>query len=191
MSYITNETPEENGCLQMDIMLLGDFSGSVEGYEPFVADAFKAFAKRFELSEDGVKIGAAIFNSDTLLISPLTSNEKFLHNQLDSLTYYYQAQSTTDMIGALQLAMHEFEVNGRVGYRKIIILVSDGKPDVRDTVIQLSQLIKASNIGICGILILANNNDREFMKVISSDYCFVESSYENLITELKRLDVCM
>jgi Mg-chelatase subunit ChlD len=185
------EEESNNGCLQIDIMLLGDFSQSVNGHEKFVSGAFNAFAKRFELSEDGVKIGAIIFDSDAILISPLTSDELFLHNQLDSLTYYYEANGTTNMLGALHVAMDQFVDNGRVGYRKIIIVISDGQPDISSRVLELARQIKSLNIGICGVLVLANNNSSEFMREVSSDFCYVETDYENLILELKKLEICM
>src|SRR6185369_13881362 len=72
-------------CLKLDIMLIGDMSGSVQGNEQFVYNALSTFASRFELSEEGVKIGAITFDSSPKLISPLTANKQQLLTNLISI----------------------------------------------------------------------------------------------------------
>ena len=50
VSSFTNSSFKEKpvGCLKMDILLVGDLSGSFEGYEIFVANAFKSFVFKTE-----------------------------------------------------------------------------------------------------------------------------------------------
>lgn len=204
-----------NGCLQMDIMLLGDFSSSVYGYEAFVSGALSEFVNQFDLSEDGIKIGAVTFTSTGNLICPLTSNKTLLKNKVDSLQFF-RSSGSTNMLSAIKVAVNQFATNGRQDYKKMIIIISDGEPDAEDEVLKLAKEIKeTTSIGICGILILmkeeddsstpdiyqvptysypigkVNRNGNKTMREISSEFCYVESNYENLIKELKKLDICI
>lgn len=201
------------GCLQMDIMLLGDLSSSVEGYEPFVAHAFISFVNQFELSETGIKIGVITFNSSPNLISPLSSDTGVVRRKTRTLLHR-AGSGSTNMLGALAMAIDQFTRNGRTDYKKMIILISDGEPDAEEDVLETAKQIKSLNIGICGVLIIVEEDrdtpfkstvypygtfgipivkrdGRVTMKKISSDFCYVESNYENLIIELKKLDICM
>lgn len=197
---------EAGGCLQMDIMLLGDFSSSVHGYESFVAKAFAAFAKQFELSENGVKIGVVTFTSIAEVVCPLTSDRELLRTKVDSLDYF-KANGNTNMFWAFSLAKREFQLHGREGFKKMMIVVSDGEPNLKTEVKIFAQQIKRENINICGVLIVKNMwdedsmvnymtlsmsqiNGAEFMKEISGD-CYVESDYQNLITEIQKLSICL
>lgn len=193
-------------CLQMDIILLGDFSGSVKGYEPFIAQAFNAFVKHFDVSENGVKIGVIAFGSMAEIICPLTSNEQLLQSKMDSLAFY-KSNGVTNMYLGFIYAKNQFQLHGRAGFKKMIVLVSDGEPDLKTEVLIFGQKIKADNIGICSVMIVKKMidddapmnylglpmnqiNGAQFMQDISSD-CYVESDYQNLIIELRKLDICL
>ncbi len=197
-----------NGCLQMDIMLLGDFSSSVQGYESFISGAFSEFVQQFELSEYGIKIGLVTFTTTAYLNCPLTNNTKLLRSRINDLKYF-NGVGHTNMLDAFAIAQNQFIINGRDDYKKIIIVISDGEPDSGEEVLKLANVIKQSKIGICGILVMKNKTEEEdndslfyyfygkpidgnvVMKKISSDFCYVESNYDNLIKELKKLDICM
>lgn len=187
---LVENTPSNVNCLQMDIMIVGDFSASIHGHERFVNESFIAFANQFDLSENGIKIGIVAFNSDAVLVSPLTSKKDTLLNGINRWMDNIQIGST-NMHEGMRLAMHQFATNGQILHRKMIIIISDGLPNSVDNVLNYAEAIKNSNIDICSVLIIAKNNNPEFMKKISTNYCYVESSYENLIYELKKLDICM
>lgn len=192
MSYMKLEENIHSNlsCLQMDIMIVGDFSASIHGHEKFVNESFIAFANQFDLSEDGIKIGVVAFNSDAVLVSPLTSKKDTLINGINKWKNNVKIGST-NMHEGIRLAMHEFATNGQFLHRKMIIIISDGLPNNVDEVLNYAEAIKVSNIDICSVLIITKHNDPDFMKKISSNYCYVESSYENLIYELKKLDICL
>lgn len=189
---IEDRQPVAASCLQMDIMLLGDFSASVDGHEKFVTDAFSAFVNKFDLDENGLKIGVIGFSNDATLISPLTSDKEKISTGIDKwVESDYGTGGTTNMKDAMFLAMNEFTVNGRTLYRKLLIVVSDGKPDSPDQVLAISEQFKSMNIGVCGVLIVAENYDDKYMKNLSSNFCYVETDYNNLIEELKKMDICL
>lgn len=189
--FSENKTVETKspGCLQLDIVIVGDLSGSVQGSEKFVSDAFQAFSSKLEVSEEAVKIGVVVFNSVAYMIQPLTSDKTILGKKVGSIASF-EASGSTNMLSAFGMAIDDLVQNGRKGFRKIIIMVSDGAVDNSDATLLVAQQIKAANISICGVLILDGTVDHEFMKVISSEYCYTEANYGNLIKELEKLDMC-
>lgn len=185
-----NAPKEPSSCLEMDIILIGDYSGSVIGHEKFIADAFSSFVSQFELSEETMKIGLITFNSKAKLISPITSSKSTLETHINEL-YTIPAMSTTNMSDALYMALNEFNSSGRPGFRKLIILVSDGAPDTPTQTKQIADQLKLSNVSICGVLIQNGEANDDYMKNISSNFCYVQSNFANLTNELKKLDICI
>lgn len=183
---------EENkrACLQMDIMLLGDFSDSVNGHESFIIDAFREFTNKFDLADDGIKIGAIAFGSDVKLVSPLTSDRTELTNGIDILVGN-SPTGNTNLKDALILAYDQLIKNGRDDYRKMIIIISDGEPDYPNETLTIAYQIKGANIGICTVLILGDRISPETLRQLSSNDCYVETRYEELISEIKKLNVCV
>jgi Mg-chelatase subunit ChlD len=173
-------------CLQVDIVILADLSGSVGGNEPFIKEAIKAFSGQFELSETGVKIGVMTFGSNVRTVCSLTSDSSLLNNGINSLG---SATGKTNMYGALMAANSELENKGRFGYRKIIIVISDGVPDYPDVTMMIANELKAKPISIFGIFIDSSLSDSDYMKDLSSVY--FESNYLELISTLKKLNICL
>lgn len=181
-------TPQPD-CLKVDIILVGDFSGSVGGYEKFVTDAFTAFIDKFNLSEEGVKIGMVYFDESAYLISPLTNNKDTLRNRFDNSNPI--AGGDTNLKDALMVSFNELTENGRQGYKRIIILISDGDAQDKEGAEIIARQVKSTGVMICGVLIVSGFSQNEYMKQVSSEFCYVETSYENLIEELRKLDICL
>jgi Mg-chelatase subunit ChlD len=189
---LSSFTQKDKNCLEIDIMLVGDYSSSVQGDEQFVVEAFRSFSNQFELSESTIKIGIITFNYDASLIAQLTDNKQYLNQQLDSLSKV-QGQFNTSMDKALYLAANELMGRGRPGYKKIIILVSDGDVNGSSTpsgIISISNQLKSIGISICSVLIKNESSSPELMREVAGN-CYVESDYKNLIDELKKLDLCL
>ncbi len=178
--------PVKRECLQLDIILIGDLSASVRGHEDFIQIAFHTFAKQFELSEETVKIGLIEFGSDSYLKCHLTSDSELLHSSIADMNY---ASGTTNMISAFQMALDEMVLNGRHGYKKIIILVSDGEPDSPDQTRLIARQLQIGGVNIYGIAINSARIDENFMSEVS--YQYLRSDFESLSNEIKKLDVCM
>lgn len=178
--------PSFSQCLQLDILLVGDNSNSVHGYESYIQNAFSSFASKFDLSEDEVKIGVIHFSSYVTLTCPLTSDKDKLATAL-SINQFSSGQ--TNMMEAFYQCINEFMANGRFGYRKIVILISDGVPDNPEQVRVAAQQLRSAGISIYGLLVSSSYSDSEFMESISTYY--LKTNYESLSTEIKRLNICL
>lgn len=191
LSLLLLSTPKPSSCLQLDIILIGDFSGSVEHHEKFVVDAFTAFSSKFVLSDETVQMGILTFSSTTTIVCPLTADNDLFQASLSKMSTV-KAGGGTNLTEALETALDEFQTHGRRGYRKIIILVCDGVVDSPEAALLTSQQMKTlAQVGVFGVLIKDTSANPAFMKEISSDDCYVESDYETLATELKKLDICL
>lgn len=181
---------KKSGCLRMEIMLVADMSTSVSGREVFIYNALKIFADRFDLDDNGIRIGVVRFSDKAYLLTELTSNKENVYKALSSLGS--DAYGTTNMLDAIEIAGSEILNNGRVDVNRIIVLISDGDPDDEEQTLKAAQKIKSFQIGICGIFVNGSTNEsKEYMREISSEFCYVESDYENLVRELEKLDVCL
>lgn len=181
----------EQGCLKIDIILLGDLSGSVDDKEYFVANVFGAFVDRFELDSNTVKIGVMVFESEPYILSHLTDNKGQL---LTSINYIRNndLSGTTQLGKAIKVAWNEFTLYGRADARKMLIIVSDGGVDSKkDTSSLIKQMKVQTDIEVCGIYIDTYSGDSDYMMDISDQYCYVSTGYNLLVQELERLDLCL
>ncbi|NJO64809.1 MAG: VWA domain-containing protein [Richelia sp. RM2_1_2] len=186
--FSSYEESKGTGCLQLDIMVLVDMSQSVSGHESFVKDAVGAFVNRFEFAEEGIKMGMVRFASDAYLITELTSNKTLFHRGMFTIS---DADGLTNMCDAFTIAANEFIKHGRMGVRKIAIIISDGQPTAGGNALEAAQVMKILGTTVCGIFIDAHMGQKEFLREISSEYCYVESDYENLVNELEKMDICL
>ncbi len=191
LAFLFNNTPKKyDNCLQLDIVLLGDYSGSMAGHEKEITQAFNEFIDQLPLSETSIKMGLITFANKGTLITNLTSDKDQIKNDINGLNQI-QAGGSTNMADGLYLAFNELISNGRKDYKKMVIVVSDGAPMNPEKTMTVINQLKLSNVGVCGIFIRSYMGDPQFMKSITSDFCYVESDYENLIVALKNLDICI
>lgn len=168
-------------------MLVADLSGSVQGKEPFIVDALNAFIDRFTLSENDVKIGIVTFNDRAYMMSGLSSDKNYLHDVANSIT---QSGGMTNMTDALFVSANELMEHGRIGTYKLIIMISDGENNRGDCVQAADGIKQLNGIGICSIVIKTSETNTRLMSEISSG-CYEEAGYENLLTVLKKMDICL
>ena len=181
-------TPRQ-GCLELDIILVADLSGSVYRNEYFVADAFDAFVDRFKLSETTIKVGVVVFNDHPMMLTGLTADKDKVRLAIDIIRRS-SGNGTTNMVDAFYIAANELINGGRYGVKKVLIIVSDGKPNRRTAALEtILQLRTIYDLSVCGVWI-GGDFGEVFMQNISSDYCYVVSDYRTLVKRLKRLDVC-
>lgn len=183
--------PPPQGCLKIDIILLGDLSGSIDDKEYFVANAFSAFIDRFELSENTMKIGVMVFESEPYILSHLTESKGQLFTSVDYIRNN-EISGTTNLGTAIQVAWNEFTLYGRSGARKMLIIVSDGNVDEKKSTASLiAQMKKQTDIEVCGIFVDTYSGTPEYMMDISETYCYVATGYDMLVNELAKLDICI
>lgn len=172
-------------------MLISDMSGSIRGNEDFVYNALNVFINRFDLSEDGIRIGYITFSDNATLMSKFTISKENLVGKFN-LIKLYGANGDTRMEKAFQLAQTEIMNNGRPMISTIVVMISDGEPNSKDESMNMAMLLKSlPNTNICGVYIDKSGGDANFLKEISSEFCYVESDFKNLVNELKKMDICM
>lgn len=187
---LSSSTVLPEGCLQLDVLLVGDMSTSVSGNEKFVASAFNTFVSKFDLDEEGIRIGAIIFNSRAHIISHLSSDKKLVGGNVQALEFF-QADGNTDMLNALYKCVEEFDKNGRHGVKRVIVIVSDGATQGQDKVLLAAGQLKLIGIDICGVVVINTDTDENFMEHLASPGCYVESYYNNLPDIMKKMSVCL
>lgn len=182
-------TSSSNQCLKLDIILLGDMSTSVEGHQRIMSQAFKAFVEKYEFNDDNLQMGIVTFNTKSEVICSLTSDKTKLIRE--SITLSSKAtDGNTYLEEGLNEALNQFVNNGIKGHDRLIIIVSDGDVDHDAICLAMIKSIKSVGIKVCSVLIKDGWQKPEFMKTISSG-CYVESSYESLHEEIKKLNVCL
>ena len=189
LSILLVLTPQ---CRQIDIILVVDMSGSVYRHEEFVVEAVDAFVNRFNLSNDGIRIGVIVFASevDTKVVSAITGNKDILNSRLDYLRTL-NANGTTALANALFITANEFIDSGRPNVHRVVVVLSDGEPDnVNYSHLRALELMQIHNVLMCGILIRTNGINENFMRLIAPD-CYVSVEYEELVTILKQLSICI
>lgn len=182
--------PKPNvGCLEMDIIILVDYSASVNGHEQFIADALDAFVYRFDLSENGIKISIALFNGVVYELSHLTTDKDALNYGINIIRSG-NPYGNTNMVYALLNANTEIQNNGRKDVRKMIIMISDGMPQNIHYTLGITRQIKVENtdLQVCGIYIPSEGSNENTIIMMSDLY--VSSSYGILVQTLEELDIC-
>lgn len=173
-------------CNEMDVVVLGDFSGSVRGQEEFVIDAIGTFAST--VTTQTVRVGVVLFNDDSRVISELSNDSAQI---LQNLFEYRDANASsgTDIESALLMGVNLL-MTGQSSRKKMIILISDGDDSNQDNILIAIKQINSIGIGVCGVLINDSVSKPEFMKEVTSG-CYVESDYVNLATELQKINLCL
>jgi uncharacterized protein YegL len=185
---LTSGKQKDDGCLKLDIVLLADLSESVGREHIFIKQALLSYISAFKLSEDGVKIGLITFSSFASNRCSLTADNNYISERINNIPY---PDGSTNMSEGFSFAFEELENNGREGYSRIVILISDGLPDNDEATIMTTHLLKVMNIKIFTIMVDSDEVDENFMKQIASPGCYVSTDYRNLTKELKKLDICM
>lgn len=187
-THTENVHYNKTGCLNLDLILLGDVSASMVGKEQFIIDAFGSFVDKLDISENEIHVSLVLFSSTGKVVCKLTGDKVRLKEYIYTIE---SDQGGTMMTDGLYAAANELSTNGRKGYNKIIIVVSDGMVNDVSASLNLATQLKASGIHLCAIVINAPNSDRDFMRSLSSEFCYVESDYQSLAQQLKNLNLCM
>ncbi len=188
-------------CLDMDIILLGDYSGSIEGKEHYVKNAFEAFSKSFKYSAS-VRIGIILFDGSQYIVCPLISSRNTSEVMISMDKYV--AGGETILSTALEFSFDMLMADSR-NTEKTIIIISDGQANDERPAKKIAEQIKSKGVLICSIHIsqldfhiMSNPNainknwGREIMKNISSgDQYFTTTNYTKLSNTLKELSICM
>ena len=157
----------------MDIALVIDCSGSMSGGE---IDDAKAAASRFLDNIDPIShVSLVSFGSPKVEIEMhLTQDFDQLRQAIENL----KTRGTTPMTEAIALTRTQVLVNSH--NVNVLILLTDGSPDNKNTTLTEAELTKQQGIQIIAIGV-GNGVDSDYLKRISStpeDYYFVEESVQ-------------
>lgn len=178
------------GCNNLDIIVLADYSGSVKGHERFLHKAISTFSEGLDISPDNVNLGIVTFNAYSEVLCPLEDDRRELGDRI-ALLANYEGEKTTNLSSAFYSAFDEFSTHGREGYKKIIIVISDGQPDYPEDTYKAAEQVKMVGIQIFTILIQDGIANSDYMRSISSDGCFFSSDYGTLTKTLSELNLCL
>ena len=122
----------------------------------------------------------------------------------------YSAYGSTNLTDAFLITIEEFVNDGRLGVMRMVILITDGEPSKKNEAAGYASLLKSMpGTLIWGIFVkkvevdstnwfnvftqnyTTNNDGAEYLREISSPNCFIESDYNNLVEQVKKLDICL
>lgn len=147
-----------------DILLLVDTSGSMSGSKMGAArSAALEFVGQLDYSLN--QVGLISFSTDVALVQPLTQNPRALIRAIPGLG----DDSGTNMLGAIQMAEQELAgPRARPAARKVIVLLTDGRPNTGEDVIQaLAASFRRRGIEVYAIG-LGLDVDRSFLSGIAT-----------------------
>ncbi len=178
-------------CAKIDIVLVADLSASVDGFQGYVSDALYGFVERFPLDkENGIQISLITFGSESSVDYPLGDDKRKLIQAIFAIKSM-KVNGTTNLQGAFDDVMTEFNNRGRQDALKIVIVISDGQFDYPERSQAKAKACKVMfNSLIFGILIQDTSVTPDAMEEISSPGCYLSTNYENLVTELMKLSIC-
>ena len=188
----TESVTSTGGCLDIDIILLVDLSGSVDIKKDFIVDALNAFVGRFELSETTMRMGMVSFNSEPHVFSNLTGDVNQLKEAFNEIKSSY-CRGETNIYSGLIASTNQFREFKRENINKMIILISDGAASMfrKETLDFAEELKGIYGIKICGVYVRSDDGEPDYLTTLCSADCFVLSDYESLREALERLNICL
>lgn len=178
--------PNRTGCLEMDIILLVDLSGSVSGHEQFVSDAVLAFNDRIEKSEQSIRMGVVSFGDHAEMLSPITFEKEPIAAGVSNLT---ADGSTTNLIQGLEMSFAALTSSDR-NASKLIVVISDGAVINEAQTLTMIEQLKMIGVNFCAVLVMDRQANDAFMQVVGGQ-CYARANYETLAKEINKLDVCL
>lgn len=176
------------GCAKLDIIIVADISGSVDGSEDYLNNAIISFIDGIDISEDGIRIGVVSFNDDSWLELKLTGDHDYFDSNFKRLNAPNAAG--THLSTGLFTAMNEFETSGRKDIPKLIIVISDGDIQDHDEVVNYARNISVEGVVMCGLMIKDGNSDDSIFKEIMGG-CYFETDFQSLIKDIQKIDICL
>lgn len=178
------------GCAKLDIMLIADISGSVNGYQNYIHDALFEFANQLDLDENGIRIGLMTFNDEIKILHNLDDNKSALIKAIGTIKSS-EPNGSTYLWPALDQCLDQYVRYGRGKAKWIAIIVTDGNPAQPYEVIHQAGKLKHLGVTIFGVMVQSKEENVSVLEQISSPNCYVSTNYELLSEELRKLDICL
>lgn len=186
-------------CLQANMSILLDWSGSEYGNEKEIVKASLNFIESLPISENGVRMSVKTFSFISFYepynyqnIIDMTYNRDELNSGVLSLLCYPPTGGTV-LSGAVNSAIYDFKQNYRGDYiPNIIIIISDGDIyDVQESYDIIKTYKEQSILNVFAIQIGGDKDGFVNLTQLTGDSNNVEiSTTDKLIEAFKKLNLC-
>ena len=197
-------------CLSAKVVVLADWSESVQGCESFISEVASLVAERFEFPGSSVSVGLLRFGSIVMVDVPIMDPLISVRTYAGIISKGRADGKRTDMMSGVrstevQLGIASYESGERHlfvsddGKQQIVIVVSDGFPDDASAVLEEMSLLKEAGVIVVSILVPSPGiayvyspdlDNRKFLKDLSSPGMYLEEDVSNLVALLENLGLC-
>lgn len=176
-------------CLKVDVLILADYSLSVEGHENYIRSAMQTFVSNLDM-EDGesVQVAAVGFNTDQFILTEPTFDKG---KALAGVSRIVNAQTATDLASALMVGSQLLFNNSSLERKRVIVLITDGEPDDKPKVQMIASQLQSFQVTIWGVYINNTNGNSDFLKSLCSPGGYLHTTYSELNQKIKQLDICL
>jgi Mg-chelatase subunit ChlD len=167
----SNETSQDvegrasifGGMEFLDLFLILDASNSLNRTDPkdYRLQAAVALVRALPVRSD-IQIGIVAFETDALLVSPLTTDRDLIVERLESI----ERDGGTNLHDGIGLALDDFDRNARPGSARIALLFTDGKSN-RKKAIAAAERARDRGMVIHSLLLLDRNKSEDLLKTIA------------------------
>ena len=186
--FISNEIRSQ--CLQANIVLLVDWSGSEVGNEPYLANSIQLFIDKLPISEYAVNISIVTFDNNGFMVEEMTYDKDMLSFKTKLLASKMAAGGTY-ISNAMKMALNELILNDR-GVRNLIIIISDG--DIEDYQLGVHSISTAMDkipLGVFAVQIGGDENGAyKLLQLTGDEDNIVGATSLSIVEALMGLDMC-
>lgn len=178
-------------CINADLMILIDWSGSERGHELELASAAAMFVEDLPVSETQLRIGYITFSYSINDIVELSGDKEMLMEEIiaTSLTGAWGGTYITEAINI----SGKYLINERM-VPKILIIISDGQiSDMKEGIFAITMLKTMYPIAIFAVQIGKEGKENEFqnlIKLTGSPDNVERAAPMEILEALKKLNIC-
>ena len=188
LSFILSLLLGGSACGKVDVVIVADYSGSMDGSEYHVTSAIEEFVESLDVSPEGVNIAIISFHSFVYVQTPLTGDRAQLRGAVSVLRKEV-ATGTTKMDMALSQAKVEL-FSQRLNATKIVVLITDGYPDSKESTSAEGRDLLNMGVRLCGVYIGDGDDGAKFLNDVTMG-CYSRSTPLSLIEALKKITICL
>ncbi len=182
---------QSQDCLQADIMILIDWSGSEKGHELELATAASLFVDELPIGKQNVRVGLITFSDGVDNIVELSGDKEMLMDEIISISLI-GASGGTGIEEPLRVA-GKYLTNERI-VPKIIIIISDGEIyDMEEALVSITNVKAMSRANVFAVKI-----GREGIEDVIKNLILLTGNKNNveiaipteILEALKKLNIC-